>query len=240
MEYILLILFLYASYLTIEKYVHTGHIFDWRGRSDSQKEKTVEIKGTDREQNILVGKSRYEIRTEVTLADSKRQTAAAPENPFTFTSETQTTAHLPIHLPPVSSYNGPVGDRQENDGKEAGGCPDRYEITGYVERPFPYRARGVTFDDLEIIDKVMKSDETGSGERSRARESLRRLEGTDMERILRAGVLGSSEKLKRYMSLYADPEDKGFLDRKDKERVLRDFDLTEYVPPAWEAGAESE
>lgn len=57
MEYILLILFLYASYLTIEKYVHTGHIFDWRGRSDSQKEKTVEIKGTNREQNILVGKS---------------------------------------------------------------------------------------------------------------------------------------------------------------------------------------
>lgn len=42
------------------------------------------------------------------------------------------------------------------------------------------------------------------------------------------------------MSLYADSEDKGFLDRKDKERVLRDFDLTEYVPPAWEAGAESE
>ena len=60
------------------------------------------------------------------------------------------------------------------------------------------------------------------------------------QRILRAGVLGSSEKLKRYMNLYADSEDKGFLNRKDKERVLRDFDLTEYVPPAWEAGAESE
>lgn len=34
MEYIFIILFIYASYLSIEKYVHTGSIFSWRGRKE--------------------------------------------------------------------------------------------------------------------------------------------------------------------------------------------------------------
>ena len=34
MEYLFIILFIYASYLSIEKYVHTGSIFTWRGRKD--------------------------------------------------------------------------------------------------------------------------------------------------------------------------------------------------------------
>ena len=31
MEYAFILLFLYASYLSIEKYVHTGSILKWRG-----------------------------------------------------------------------------------------------------------------------------------------------------------------------------------------------------------------
>ena len=31
MEYAFILLFLYASYLSIEKYVHTGNILKWRG-----------------------------------------------------------------------------------------------------------------------------------------------------------------------------------------------------------------
>ena len=31
MEYAFILLFLYASYLSVEKYVHTGSILKWRG-----------------------------------------------------------------------------------------------------------------------------------------------------------------------------------------------------------------
>ena len=31
MEYAFILLFLYASYLSIEKYIHTGSILKWRG-----------------------------------------------------------------------------------------------------------------------------------------------------------------------------------------------------------------
>ena len=37
MEYLFIILFIYASYLSIEKYVHTGSIFTWRGRKDKNR-----------------------------------------------------------------------------------------------------------------------------------------------------------------------------------------------------------
>ena len=32
MEYAFILLFLYASYLSVEKYVHTGSVLKWRGR----------------------------------------------------------------------------------------------------------------------------------------------------------------------------------------------------------------
>lgn len=35
MEYAFILLFLYASYLSVEKYVHTGSILKWRGRTAS-------------------------------------------------------------------------------------------------------------------------------------------------------------------------------------------------------------
>ena len=35
MEYAFILLFLYASYLSIEKYVHTGSILKWRGNRRS-------------------------------------------------------------------------------------------------------------------------------------------------------------------------------------------------------------
>ena len=31
MEYAFILLFLYASYLSVEKYVHTGSVLKWRG-----------------------------------------------------------------------------------------------------------------------------------------------------------------------------------------------------------------
>ena len=61
----------------------------------------------------------------------------------------------------------------------------------------PHRARGVTFDDMDLLSRFMTTDHLSEPEQSHARQTLERLEGTDMERILQAGILGSDETLKR-------------------------------------------
>ena len=43
MEYLFIILFIYASYLSIEKYVHTGSIFTWRGRKDRKERRATPV-----------------------------------------------------------------------------------------------------------------------------------------------------------------------------------------------------
>lgn len=50
----------------------------------------------------------------------------------------------------------------------------------------------------------MASDELTEAEQEQARQTFQKLEGTNMERVLQASVLGSSDKLKRYMRLYVD------------------------------------
>ena len=108
-----------------------------------------------------------------------------------------------------------------------GGGAERYEITGYVERPDPHRARGVTFDDMDLLSRFMTTDHLSEPEQSHARQTLERLEGTDMERILQAGILGSDETLKRYMELYVDSDREPPLLR---ESIIRDFDIMDFIP----------
>ena len=109
--------------------------------------------------------------------------------------------------------------------------PERYEITGYVERPDPHRARGVTFDDMDLLSRFMTTDRLSEPEQSHARQTLERLEGTDMERILQAGILGSDETLKRYMKLYVDSDrEPPLLAGKDRESIIRDFDIIDFIP----------
>ena len=91
-----------------------------------------------------------------------------------------------------------------SSGEEKEEIPERYEITGYVQRSNPHRATGVTFDDMDMIEKAMASDELTEAEQEQARQTFQKLEGTNMERVLQASVLGSSDKLKRYMRLYVD------------------------------------
>lgn len=55
-----------------------------------------------------------------------------------------------------------------------------------------------------MIEKAMASDELTEAEQEQARQTFQKLEGTNMERVLQASVLGSSDKLKRYMRLYVD------------------------------------
>ena len=113
-------------------------------------------------------------------------------------SEKRTDTAMKEKKVPVPEFPAPFGRPEEGE------VPERYEITGYVERPDPHRARGVTFDDMDSLSRFMTTDHLSEPEQSHARQTLERLEGTDMERILQAGILGSDETLKRYMELYVD------------------------------------
>ena len=82
MEYLFIILFIYASYLSIEKYVHTGSIFTWRGRKDKNEHPTLaathpEIPVSEAE---IIGKSRYQMRQSLTIDDNSGQ----PESSIVF------------------------------------------------------------------------------------------------------------------------------------------------------------
>ena len=141
------------------------------------------------------------------------------------TSEKWTETAMKERKTPVPEFPDPFGRPEDGE------VPERYEITGYVERPDPHRARGVTFDDMDLLSRFMTTDRLSEQEQSHARQTLERLEGTDMERILQAGILGSDERLKRYMRLYVDSDkEPPLLAGKDRERIIKDFDIMDFIP----------
>ena len=248
MEYLFIILFIYASYLSIEKYVHTGSIFTWRGRKDKNEHPTLaathpEIPVSEAE---IIGKSRYQMRQSLTIDDNSGQPESGIEKSDTFTPEKETEPVLRAHetlenntkfpeVPvPFQKLNYPeidyVQEASPFSGEEKEEIPERYEITGYVQRSNPHRATGVTFDDMDMIEKAMASDKLTETEQKQARQTFRKLEGTNMERVLQASVLGSSDKLKRYMRLYVDRGEPHLLTGKNRDDILREFDITEHVP----------
>ena len=83
-----------------------------------------------------------------------------------------------------------------------------------------------------MLSRFMTTDRLSEQERSHARQALERLEGTNVERILQAGILGSDERLKRYMRLYVDSDREPPLlaAGKDRESIIRDFDITDFIP----------
>ncbi len=249
MEYLFIILFIYASYLSIEKYVHTGSIFSWRGGKEKKEHRVsptvihpaVSPSGTE-----IIGKSRYQMRQSLTIDDNSGQPESGMEKSDTFTPGKETEPVLRAHetlenntkfpeVPaPFQRLNYPeidyVQEASPSSAEEKEEIPERYEVTGYVQRSNPHRATGVTFDDLDMIEKVMSSDGPTDTEQEQTRQTFQRLEGTNMERILQASILGSSDKLKRYMRLYVDRGEPPFLTGKDKDDILREFDITEHVP----------
>lgn len=217
MEYAFILLFLYASYLSVEKYVHTGSVLKWRGRrrpvsAPPVKEEPVEPQEETSEEAVI-GRSRY------------RLWQSPPMDEEYVTSEKRTETAMKERKTPVPEFPDPFGRPEDGE------VPERYEITGYVERPDPHRARGVTFDDMDLLSRFMTTDRLSEQEQSYARQTLERLEGTDMERILQAGILGSDERLKRYMRLYVDSDkEPPLLAGKDRERIIKDFDIMDFIP----------
>lgn len=217
MEYAFILLFLYASYLSIEKYIHTGSVLKWRGgrRPASGlpvKEEPAGPQDAASEESVI-GRSRY------------RSCQSPPMGEEYAVREKRVDTAMKEKKAPVSEFPNPFGRLEDGE------VPERYEITGYVERPDPYHARGVTFDDMDLLSRFMATDRLSEQEQSHARQTLERLEGTDMERILQAGILGSDETLKRYMELYVDSgREPPLLMGKDRESIIRDFDIKDFIP----------
>ena len=245
MEYLFIILFIYASYLSIEKYVHTGSIFTWRGRKDRKERRATPVTihpAASSSETEIIGKSRYQIRQSLTIDDNSGQPESGIEKSDTFTPEKKTEPVLRVREPldkntevpaPFQKLNYPeidyMREASPSSGEEKEEIPERYEITGYVQRSNPHRATGVTFDDMDMIEKAMASDELTEAEQEQARQTFQKLEGTNMERVLQASVLGSSDKLKRYMRLYVDRGEPHLLTGKNRDDILREFDIREHV-----------
>ena len=206
MEYLFIILFIYASYLSIEKYVHTGSIFTWRGRKDKNEHPTLaathpEIPVSEAE---IIGKSRYQMRQSLTIDDNSGQPESSIEKSDTFTPEKETEPVLRAH------------ETLENN-------------TKFPEVPVPFQK--LNYPEIDYVqEKAMASDKLTETEQKQARQTFRKLEGTNMERVLQASVLGSSDKLKRYMRLYVNRGEPHLLTGKNKDDILREFDITEHVP----------
>ena len=217
MEYAFILLFLYASYLSVEKYVHTGSVLKWRGRRRSVsappvKEEPAEPQEETSEEAVI-GRSRY------------RLWQSPPMDEEYVTSEKRTDTAMKERKTSVPEFPDPFGRPEDGE------VPERYEITGYVERPDPHRARGVTFDDMDLLSRFMTTDRLSEQEQSHARQTLERLEGTNVERLLQAGILGSDETLKRYIRLYVDSgKEPPLLAGKDRERIIKDFDIMDFIP----------
>lgn len=93
MEYLFILLFIYASYLSIEKYVHTGGIFTWRGGKDKKEYRAAPAAihpETPLSEAGIIGKSRYRMRQSLTMDDNSGQAESDIEKSDTFTPEKET------------------------------------------------------------------------------------------------------------------------------------------------------
>lgn len=265
---IIILLFLYSSYLTMEKYIVTGYIFRPRTSVKNKPDKTdgqdeLPARESPQEQE-LIGASHFQVGQSPTPADypgqAPHQAIQPADNGVTFTGQSDLpsseTASVGFRSQPEQHTKAPqqnLFSAQSNKTFPAAGTipfrwtgqplpgiadaslygddlPERNEVLGYTEREDPHRATGISFDDMEVVEKSLCSDTCTEGQKEQARGAFRRLEGTDMERLLRANILGSSEKLKRYMDLYIG-QNNGCkpLTRKTKESILGIFDIEEYV-----------
>ncbi|MBS1356277.1 MAG: hypothetical protein HPZ83_13155 [Odoribacter sp.] len=283
---IIIILFVYSSYLTLEKYIVTGHIFRLRKNDISprepapgnipESEETPEVTAPEN----IVGKSNFQIGQSMNIADNTGQGVAqeeqqtennlkfTPQSPSqqslqpTFPSWLQQSgqgfgrgnnqnqqgnnAEFPLKFPPndseyhrwgnsLAGHEGYphradyINQSQNHKPATADEIPERKEVLGRVERNNPHEATGVTFDDMEAIENTLTRDNSSEQEKERARNTFQRLKGTDMERLLRASILGSSQKIRRYMDLYIGQKGGRPLTPKTKETILGIFDIEEYV-----------
>lgn len=233
MKYILAIAILLALWQTLSLYWKTGRLFYFRHSKNRDTDPVVWTQANEPESGDLMGGSRFRLRQNMNTGDNTRQgglnVVHHSKNDSTFGSELQNSGNDNAEIESENDialtfsrkadlYNEWLKRkalRQENFGKttlvtgsqvsgEDPQIPERYETIGYVERDDPHRARGVTFESLEVVDKVMEGDHITNDEHTVALETLERLKGTDMGKLLQSAIAGSNEKVKRYINIFVD------------------------------------
>lgn len=232
MKYILAIAIFLMLWQTFFLYWKTGRIFYFR-RRNRDTEPVVTIMENEPEPGDLMGGSSFRLRQNMNTDDNTRQDAVRvyhhSENDSTFGSGLQNKSNDSVEIETYSSSHEMLSRkadlynewmkrkalRQENFGKTtlaaeraaAGGdpeIPERYGTIGYVERDDPHSAQGVTFESLEVVDKVLEGGNITNDEQTVAVETLERLKGTDMGKLLESSIAGSNEKVKRYINIFVD------------------------------------
>lgn len=263
--FMLIVLLLYAFYLTLEKYVITGRIFGTRQADRPQPSPDDSAQQTPPDTTDVVGPSRFQIGQSVNNGDYSRPDIKPEVQPANndniFTGQRQppqSNSSSPQQFPQskheqaqsslapdldgdVQFWKRQLMERIERAGSisesrtgtppDPDNLPERDEVIGYVPRdPKRPKATGVMFDEMEAVHRVLEGDQpTPQQTQAQARDTFRRLEGTNMERILRASILGSSEKLQRYMNLYLSRPAPRSMTRTTKESILGLFDIEEFV-----------
>ena len=220
---IIIILFIYSSYLTLEKYIVTGHIFRLRKNDISprepapgnipESEETPEVTAPEN----IVGKSNFQIGQSATIADNSGQEEVLqtqlPENIFTFTPQSPSQQSLQPTFPSWLQQSGQGFGRGNNQNQQDNNAE------------FPLKFPPSDSEYQRWWNLWGKQQEYPSD----AATMSQLLKGTDMERLLRANILGSSQKIKRYMDLYIGQNGGRPLTQKTKETILDIFDIEEYV-----------
>lgn len=254
----LIILILYSSYLTLEKYVVTGRVFGTKRPKPDQQQEQIDNMPSDQMQSDLIGRSHSGVGQSVTNGDISRQYVSIDDNIDIFTPQMQPPlprvssgqyfpqSNITIvekHVSPLSkddsvsqedAHKKNIGPnhlsekRDKVDGIESSELrAEEIETDSGIEGR---QARGITFSDMEAIHQVLDgSQQVSSQMQAQVRETFRRLEGTNVERLLRASILGSSEKLQRYMDLYLTAPVVPTSKQKTKESILGLFDIEEFV-----------
>ena len=255
---ILIVLILYSSYLTLEKYVVTGRVFGARRKMTDHLPEQIDAQPTELIQQDLIGRSRFGMGQSVTNGDISRQHVPVDDNIDIFTSRMQpppprvsSEQYFPqSNLTIVEKRVSPVPENdcvsQEGDDKKSivtnhfsgkknransiENSEDRAEEIETDSEMEVRQARGITFSDMEALHQVLDgSQQVSSQMQKQVRETFRRLEGTNVERLLRASILGSSEKLQRYMDLYLTTPGEPMSKQKTKEYILGLFDIEDFV-----------
>lgn len=238
MTIVFIVLLVYASYLSLEKYITTGHLFRVRRSSEIHRLKESDNIRQEPEVEILasdvIGKSSYHVGQVVTNADNKRQVAPKAKQERIFTMQRQPTNPPPDFPNSIIRDDGLTEIRALPFSADAShydleDIPERDDVFGYAPKGHTSRTTGVTLDELDAVRQVIETDDADIKTKDRARSALHRLKDTDVERIMRASILGSSEKLKRYMDLYITQPPVRPLSKKTKETILGMFDIEEFV-----------
>lgn len=231
MKYILAIAILLVFWQTFSLYLKTGRFFFFRRRQNRGTNPVLKIPDNEFVHEDLIGSSRFRLRQNMNTDDNTRLGVESVvhhrENDSIFGSELQNsgvkTVESENRIPgtffrkediynewikrktrQVDIEDSSLASEPEIISTDDSEIPERYQTIGYVEKDDPNKAEGVTFESLDIVDRVMEGGDITNDEQKVAVETLERLRGTDMGKLLESTIAGSNKRVKRFINIFVD------------------------------------